>query len=91
MSDEYTFNTSDNDVTPESPMWFQMKCGRITINQSYSNIITLRFNCVRDELILNASDNDDAPGSPILLKMEYDSTLINQSCSIINSTPGSNE
>ena len=41
MSDELTFNTSDNDVAPDSPILLQMECGSIIINQSYSLINSL--------------------------------------------------
>ncbi len=74
MSDELTFNASDNDVAPDSPILLQMKCDSIIINQSiiFENKITLRSNWVSDELIFNASDNDDIPESPISLEKEYD-------------------
>ena len=34
MSDELTFNASDNDVAPESPVSVQMECDSVSINQS---------------------------------------------------------
>ena len=80
MSVELTFNASDNDVAPDGPVFFQMECDSMIINQSYSIIISIhKSKWVSDELTFNASDNDDAPGSPILFKMECDSMIINQS------------
>ena len=38
MSDELTFNASDNDVAPDSPILLEMECDSIIINQSYSII-----------------------------------------------------
>ena len=38
VSDELTFNASDNDVAPESPILFEMECDSIIINWSYSLI-----------------------------------------------------
>ena len=32
VSDELTFNASDNDLAPESPILFQMECDSIIIN-----------------------------------------------------------
>ena len=40
MSDELTFNPSDNDVAPDEPIFLQMKYDSIIINQSYSMINT---------------------------------------------------
>ena len=68
MSDELTFSASDNDVTPESPIPFQMGYDSIIINY---NLISISSS-VSDEFTFNASDNDVAPESPILLQMECD-------------------
>ena len=38
MSDELTFNASDNDVAPESPMLLSMECDSIKIDLSHSII-----------------------------------------------------
>ena len=38
MSDELTFNASDNDDAPESPMLLKMECVSTIINWSYSII-----------------------------------------------------
>ncbi len=38
MSDELTFNASDNDVAPDEPISLQIECDSIVINQSYSII-----------------------------------------------------
>ena len=38
VRDELTFNASDNDVAPDSPILFQMECDSIIINLSYSII-----------------------------------------------------
>ena len=68
VSDEFTFNTSDNDVAPESPillqngMWFNNN--QLII---FNNKLTPRSNWVSDELTFNTSDNDVAPDNPILL------------------------
>ena len=41
MSDELTFNPSDNDDAPDSPIKLQMECDSIIINQSHSIINSL--------------------------------------------------
>ena len=41
MSDELTFNASDNDVAPESPILLQIEYDWIIMNQSYSIINSL--------------------------------------------------
>ena len=38
MSDELTFNASDNDVAPDEPILLEMECDSIIINYSYSII-----------------------------------------------------
>ena len=38
MSDELTFNPSDNDVAPDEPILLEMECDSIIINQLYSII-----------------------------------------------------
>ena len=38
VRDELTFNASDNDVAPDSPILLEMECDWIIVNQSYSII-----------------------------------------------------
>ena len=68
VSDELTFNASDNDVAPDDPILFKMECDSI-INQLiiFNNKLSINCNWVSDELTFNASDNDVAPDEPILL------------------------
>ena len=35
MSDELTFNPSDNDVIPESPILLKMECDSVIINETH--------------------------------------------------------
>ena len=78
VSDELTFNTSDNNVAPDEPilfkngMWFNNNQLIIFINK-----LIPRSNWVSDELTFNAEDNDVAPDSSISLQMECDSIIIN--------------
>ena len=68
MSDELTLNAEDSDVAPESPILFQIECGWVVVDWSYSIINSShRFNWVSDELTFNAEDNDVVPDDPILL------------------------
>ena len=64
VSDELTFNASDNAATPDSPMQFPMKLERK--KNSFKKKLTPKSKTVSVELTFNASDNDVTPGSQTL-------------------------
>ena len=65
VRDEFTFNASDNEHAPESPIMFQYTQNEKTTMKKENNF-TPRFNSVRYEFTLSADDNEDTPESPIL-------------------------
>ena len=66
MRDELTFNASDNEHAPESPILFLSNKNEKSFNGIVENNHTPRFNSVRDEFTSNAFDNEDTPDEPIL-------------------------
>ena len=66
VRDELTFNDSDNEHAPESPILFLSIQNEKRFNEIVENNETPRCNSVRDELISNAFDNEDTPDEPIL-------------------------
>ena len=69
MSDELTFNPSDNKDTPESRISFVNEIK--TTEKGSNNFHPPKSNLVTEEFTFNAFDKDDTPNTPILQALDY--------------------